>query len=1428
MRWVRRLALAAFGLVSLILLTVAMLMTPPGRMAVFAWAEILLSGDGMTIDISGSSGRLPLSFGIDRVTISDDTGPWLDIENVSVRGQGWGLVLGRVEIDALDVAAVRLHRLPDTASPDDDSDGTAIALPLAVRSLNVQRLVLAEEVIGAPAVLALSGALSAWVDTPGVMLTLDSDRIDGEDARLALTGRFDPDPFRLSVSLDVSEAPGGLIQTRLGAPRPGAYRLTGDVDASQGRWQGDASLSRDGAVLLTADLVTTEVAGGQRLTGDLSGDLSPLLPAAVAPYLGGTISGTLRADVAPETSFTIETARFSADGVSLQANGVLSLGATDDDFSLTGVVALPPEVEADPALAVAAVLGRADIFAQATSRDGRSELRLHVGARDANVDPVSLASMSSSATLLGDSSGLLLSTGFDLDLAGELDGARVSGFDLETLFGPRLRLSGAGTLSQDNGLVLNAVDAVGTQAEVGFVGEITLDRAEGESRFALRNPNGLGDAARDDLIRGGTGEILATGAVAFDLDVLDLAIDGAFGSLDLNGLPIGDLLDGEVDLSGRVSRSDGGSFVFRGISIATPSLRFAADGEIDAATLDLTASADIARLYAIDPSLAGAATMDLRASGTLAQPEIDLTAEGQDVALAGRPFEAAVATLTTRPAGEGSTADLDVSGVLDGEPVNIDIAVSHTEEGFLLDRITAQVATATAEGRADLRPGSLEGALALDVSDLGVVGPLLLRDMAGALTGTITLGQEAQFDVVAIDLTGSGLRLDANAIDVLAASGHVSDPFGQPQLQGQARIEQASIAGRVLREATLTAETAGGASRFDIDMRLDDGQLAAVGSVRHAREITEVTLDDFNLETRGVRGQLAAPSIITIAEGITISETVLSVAGGRARVSGTIADDLDLSLTADGLPLSLIGPFVPGLDPRGALTATATILGTPDSPRAAWTVSLVDASLAETRELGLPSVAVTGRGDYADDRIGLDLVTSAGEALRLNTSGSVSLAGRGALDLTTEGRVSLAVVRALLSDSGTVADGVAQVRAQVSGALIGPQVQGAATLDGVRIALVDLGVRVTDISGRVSFDQDIIRVEQVGGVLTTGGNVAINGTIAHSGADGPNLDLSVTAQDAVFLYEDIMTSRFGANLTATGVPYRSLVVAGEVQVAETEIRVPDQLGSAALALDVQHEDADPSVTIVETQQTRQVSAEPSAGVGTLDVVVSAPSNIFVRGRGIDVDLGGRLRLVGPIDAPRTNGAFSMQRGHVDVLARRLEFSRGTMTFSGDFDPVLDLLADTQTPSATVSVVITGRASAPDFAITSDPSLPTEEAMALLLFGRPLDELSGFEIAQLANGVATLGGYPGVAGRLNSLASQLGVDELGVEADDEGNAVLSIGKRLNERLYLGVEQGTRAGETEFQLDLDLLRGLRARGTVNTQGETGLGVTIERDY
>jgi len=216
----------------------------------------------------------------------------------------------------------------------------------------------------------------------------------------------------------------------------------------------------------------------------------------------------------------------------------------------------------------------------------------------------------------------------------------------------------------------------------------------------------------------------------------------------------------------------------------------------------------------------------------------------------------------------------------------------------------------------------------------------------------------------------------------------------------------------------------------------------------------------------------------------------------------------------------------------------------------------------------------------------------------------------------------------------------------------------------------------------------------------------------------------------------------------------------------------------------------------------------------------------VRGRGLDAELGGRLRVGGTTNDVVPSGMFELIRGRLDILGKRLTLTEGRADLRGAFDPYLRFVAESDADDVTLRVILEGLASEPDILFTSTPDLPQEEVVARLIFGRSLDHISPFQAAQLAAAVATLAGRID-DGLLGGLRKSVGLSNLDVTTSDEGATQLSAGAYISENIYSEISADSE-GKQQIDLNIDLSRNVTVKGRLNSEGNTGVGIYFEKDY
>ncbi|MDD9924096.1 MAG: translocation/assembly module TamB domain-containing protein, partial [Boseongicola sp.] len=519
---------------------------------------------------------------------------------------------------------------------------------------------------------------------------------------------------------------------------------------------------------------------------------------------------------------------------------------------------------------------------------------------------------------------------------------------------------------------------------------------------------------------------------------------------------------------------------------------------------------------------------------------------------------------------------------------------------------------------------------------------------------------------------------------------------------------------------------------------------------------------------------------ILVEEGsLTTNMVALSVEGELGPVDSQVA----LSAT-----LSNVGVFAPGLN--GPLTASGTIRQT-DSAMLGVNIEAVGPGGSTARIQGSTA------SDFSN--VNLDVRGSAPLGLTNRFILPRSLSGTANFDLRVDGPPRLA------------------------------SVSGRVEANGARFVDPDLAISLDDLSLTADIAQGAANVAASGN-FGGGGRVEMSGRVGLIGS--LDSDIAIALRSLTLTDPRLYQTTLNGNLSVVGPLSGGARISGRIDLGETNIRIPSTgLGGAGEIPDVIHINEPPPVRgtrrragLLDASQNGKASSGRSAY--PLDIFVSTPNQIFVRGRGLDSEFGGSLRITGTTANVVPIGAFNLIRGRLDILGRRLDIEDATISLQGSFTPVIRIVATTAADDVTVRVVVSGPATNPDIGFTSEPELPEEEVLARLLFGRELQTLSPFQAAQLALAVRTLAGRGG-EGVVGEVRRKTGLADLGVTSDGNGGTAVRAGAYLNENIYTDITVGSD-GESELNLNLDLTPSVRLKGSASNSGETSIGIFYEKDY
>lgn len=1066
-----------------------------------------------------------------------------------------------------------------------------------------------------------------------------------------------------------------------------------------------------------------------------------------------------------------------------------------------------------------------------------------VGNGMTNIEPLALTVGGGSLSVAGS-----VGEGVDLDIALDafplaIANPFVEGLDASGFLTGTLRTAGpAANPRADFTLSGSAIETSQTRA----AGLDTIELfAEGRYRNAVTTL----DQATIDLGEGAiraSGDIGETLALDLELAALPVALANDF----VDGLDASGTIDGTARATGRI---DNPVIVFdvdgRGITAA----RIAQAG-IAPITLDVSGALRNGTVR-FDQALADIGDGSISATGSVGRDlNLQLDLADVPVGLANGFVEGlgAAGTISGNAVAMGSTANPQASFEITGsnisaaplsasgvQTVALDLAGTYAEGTLTLRQ--AEIDTGTGRLTAEGTVGeALNLSLVLDnlpVALANAVQPDL--GAQGTLSGTAQATGSLQAPNATFDVSADGVSLartrQANvpALDAVARGAYEN---------GTARIETGTV--QVGSGSLSLAGTIG--DLLDVDLvvnqlplALADGfvdGLGATGTLSGrvsasgplANPAAQFDVSATNVSAAQARA-FGAPPLDAVAVGSYSGGTAqLQSAridlqgGGQVTATGTVGQQLNVDVTLANIPASLVNAAAPDLGASGTIGGRVQASGSITNPSVTYDVTASSLSVQQTRDFGVGALDIAADGTYAGNAVNLNALRLSGSGIDFSANGSVNVAGTPSFDLSLNGTAPLALANPILAEGGRSINGTVAVNAQVSGNAAQPNVTGTISTAGAQFIDTGSNVVVNGITTTIALSGQTATVQSFSAQLNSGGTIGISGSI---GLSAPfQSDLSIQVVEGRYTDGELLATVLDAQLTLTGPLTATPTLGGTINAREINVTVPDNLPTSFQRLGVRHVNAPPAVLRQQAEiNPDQGETGSQAGGINVDLTLNAPARVFVRGRGIDMELGGSIRITGPASNLSIVGAFDLQRGRFQILSRRLDFQRASLSFTGNLIPTLDVLATSQAGEVTVSIAITGPANDPSFAFSSTPQLPQDEVLARLIFGQATTDLSPLQIAQLADAAAQLAGAGGSSGLLENLRGQLGVDDIDIRTTADGQAAVGVGRYINDNTYIGVDTTGRVS-----IDLELGTNVRARGAVNAEGGGEVGVFYEREF
>lgn len=674
---------------------------------------------------------------------------------------------------------------------------------------------------------------------------------------------------------------------------------------------------------------------------------------------------------------------------------------------------------------------------------------------------------------------------------------------------------------------------------------------------------------------------------------------------------------------------------------------------------------------------------------------------------------------------------------------------------------------------------ALDGKLGLRVSDWQSLSAFVPGNrLDGQANLEVTLdshakdgqnGQEAliRFDLPRFSLVSSEKPNDALRLRGLVGQARLTDAFGRANLAAQATLAglkqgdldlgaEASVQGPLQGPLDAQLKTTGGmVSRLQAQWR--PGLLAV--------KTLELRMPKKNVGLRATRNI----DVRYGDAGLAVSGLDLALApSGALRAQGELSPDkLNFSVNVDHVALEPWRVLVPSL-PMGTVEARVRLSGSPAAPGGDFRVSVrglrvpgsplapLDVALTGGIERSAAGNALAARLELDPNTVkalgGTEARLSVRLPLLFGPDGLPRPAPQGPLRGQVRWNGAVGPIWTLLPLADRRLTGQVTLALDLAGSLAAPRVTGSLRVDKARYEDLLLGVLLTDINVRLDLGErgktpgqgdeaagwragsglrlELTAADGLGGQSASGGTGDL---------DGRNLNVQGSLNHLRPLRRRDLRIDLSGRAQVTGSALAPQV-RGEIVINQGALLLNNlSVGGGITTLPVQGTSEAPPPPV----KTRTAAAaDGNEEDGLLDVRIRAPGRFMVEGHGLTSEWQADLLVGGTPADPVITGALRAIRGDFDFLTKDFKLTRGVITFGGGSlsNPLLDIVLTYETPDLTADVSISGTVRKMKLGLSSDPSMPQEEIISRILFGRSANELGRLETLRLAGAVAQLAGF----------------------------------------------------------------------------------------
>ncbi|MEH6557930.1 MAG: translocation/assembly module TamB domain-containing protein [Oceanicoccus sp.] len=420
------------------------------------------------------------------------------------------------------------------------------------------------------------------------------------------------------------------------------------------------------------------------------------------------------------------------------------------------------------------------------------------------------------------------------------------------------------------------------------------------------------------------------------------------------------------------------------------------------------------------------------------------------------------------------------------------------------------------------------------------------------------------------------------------------------------------------------------------------------------------------------------------------------------------------------------------------------------------------------------------------------------------------------LHASLKGDFSLQTVSFLLNPDTHLLTGDLNTDMVIGGTFAKPSLTGMIHINEARYENPVTGTVIEDIDCVLTAEKITLNVDSCQATDGHQGQYALTGAVDlpvdHSLG---RVDMKLQSQSANVLRRPDIESEATGEILLSG-DFTSLLATGNLEVAPFTAVFDTNFSSGIARINVEEIE---SLQDLSPPISRKISAPPTI---RFDLVITASQQAYLRGHGLEAELEGKIEIHGDLKKPLYDGEFRTVRGYFDLFNKKFDLEQGQVNFANN-TLSLAVVGIYENDDQRIRADMSGTNDEIKISFSAVPSIPEDEILAFIIFGKPIQSITAFEAVQLALAVQKLqSGGSSFFDPIGKTRDVLGIDTLSIEsAENEAgdNSVnVGIGKYLNEKVYLELERTPNPSQPwKGNLDIEVTPDIDLRSSTGTQGD-----------